>query len=101
MNTVCDLEHVRTHRDTFAATDPQAIARAAREAADLARAAYADHDARDRAERVLYALHADNGFAAPLDPPLAAVWSVFGRPGTLRTCAALTSHTVNPAASSR
>ena len=31
----------------------------------------------------------------------ASILSVFGRPGTFFTCAALTSHTVNPAASSR
>ena len=36
-----------------------------------------------------------------LGQPTASSLSVFGRPGTFFTCAALTSHTVNPAASSR
>jgi hypothetical protein len=65
----CHVDYVRRPHDG----DP---ADAAREAAALARAAFSDGDpaAREGAERLLYAIHAYNGFSAPLDPVLSAMW---------------------------
>lgn len=74
----CEPERIRALCvEPLGAPSHEAVANAAREAGELARRAYVENDAqaRGRAERLLYVIHANSAFAAPLNPVPAAVWS--------------------------
>lgn len=75
----CEPERIRALcvPEPLGAAPTEEVAGAAREAGDLARRAYVERDAASiaRAERLLYILHANSAFAAPMNPVPAAVWS--------------------------
>jgi len=79
VKTTVDLAELRRRaRATWgAASDPDAVAAAARGAAELAARAYlqADRDARGQAESIIYYLNIDSSFAPPADPVAGVVWT--------------------------
>ena len=78
----CDVARIRRQlREPPTDRDPGDVETASRESLVLAHEAFTlgDGDARALAERVLYATHAYNCFAAPMQTTLAVVWANLSR----------------------